>query len=101
MADLARDCFPEDTVVDHFNLFLKEYDTYTQQDHTRVNFLQNALERIIKQIIQEIVDVLTTLHSGLHNTWLLFTLWCGYVAYSSGIEIDESVQFSGFWKHCQ
>lgn len=75
MAYLARDCFPEHTVVDHLNLFLKKYDTYTWQDHTRLdlptlNFLQNALERIIKQAPQEIDDVLTTLRSGLHNTWL-------------------------------
>jgi hypothetical protein len=76
MAYLARDCIAEHTVVDHFNLFLKEYDTCTRQDHSRMdlptlNCLQNALERIIKQTPQEIDDILKTLRSGDHNTWLL------------------------------
>ncbi len=76
MAYLAWDCFPEHTVVDHFDLFLKEYDKNTRHAHTRVDlptldFLQNALGRIIKQNPQEIDDVLTTLRSDPLNTWLL------------------------------
>ena len=92
MAYLARDCFPEHTMVDHFDCFLKEYDASTSQDHTRVDlptihFLQNSLEVIIKQTPQEIDGILTTLLRGLDNPWLRL-----HIETSGGIATSLTVQ---------
>lgn len=95
MAYLARDCFPEHTMVDHFDIFLKGYDTSTSQDRTRMDlptlrFLQFALERIIEKSPQEIDCTLKTLRDGLSNPWLLLHIetTCGIATSLTTQELD-------------
>jgi hypothetical protein len=75
MAYLAWNCYHEQTTVDQIDVFLKEYDTYTQGDHARMDvptlhFLQSALERTIKHTTEETIGILDNLRSGLCNSWL-------------------------------